>query len=104
MANNKKVDGVIEAVHYKPDGQLDWVRAYLRRGSAWSDRVIITRDELVKNIKAGMHMSLGQRIDFLAGTFDFGAPVALSVTGGKEVLVTSSTASDHDLLEGAPLL
>lgn len=104
MANNKKVDGVIEAVHYRPDGQLDWVRAYLRRGAAWSDRVIITRDELVKNLKAGMHLSLGQRVEYMAGTFDFGAPVKLAVADGKEVLVTSSTPADHDLLEGAPLL
>ena len=30
---NKKYDGVIEAVHYAPDGQVEWVRAYLRRGA-----------------------------------------------------------------------
>lgn len=101
---NKKVDGVIEAVHYAPDGQVDWVRAYLRRGSTWSDRVILTRQNLIAEIKSGMHMAIGSRVPFMAGTFDTAAPIMVAGTAGKEVLVTPNAASDSDHLEGAPVL
>lgn len=100
----QKIDGVIEAVHYRPDGQVDWVRAYLRRGSAWSDRVILTRADLIKAIKAGQKMMIGQRVEFMAGTFDVSAPVNVTGRDGQEVLSTSTTASDRDQLEGAPIL
>ena len=46
-------DGVIEAVRYKPDGQVDWVRAYLRRGPTFSDRIMINRATLIENLKSG---------------------------------------------------
>lgn len=101
---NIKYDGVIEAVHYRPDGQVDWVRAYLRRGPTWSDRIIMKRDDLVKEIKQGRRMMLGQRIEFLAGTFDVTVPVQVTGSDGKEVLVTSSGPADRDNLEGAPVL
>jgi hypothetical protein len=38
----KKFDGVIEAVRYK-DGQIEVVRAFERRGSAFTDRVMLNR-------------------------------------------------------------
>jgi hypothetical protein len=101
---NKKYDGVIEAVHYTPDGQVDWVRAYLRRGPTWSDRVIIKRQDLINEVKAGRMLVIGKRVEYLAGTFDVTAPVAISGPSGREVLVTSSVPADHDQLEGAPVL
>jgi hypothetical protein len=101
---NKKYDGVIEAVHYSTEGRVDWVRAYLRRGPAWSDRVIIQRQDLIDEIKAGKRMALGKRVEFMAGTFDIGAPVQLVGQPGKEFIVVSNATSDCDNLEGAPLL
>ena len=100
----QKIDGVIEAVHYRPDGQVDWVRVYLRRGSAWSDRLILTRADLIKAIKAGKKMMIGQRVEFMAGTFDVSAPVSITGRDGQEFLSTSTTVSDRDQLEGAPVL
>jgi hypothetical protein len=101
---NPKYDGVIEAVHYTPDGKVDWVRAYLRRGPTWGDRVIIPRQALISDIKAGRKMALGQRVEFMAGTFDISAPVKVVGTDGHEVLVTRDGASDRDILEGLPVL
>lgn len=101
---NKKYDGVIEAVHYAPDGSVDWVRAYLRRGPTWSDRVILRRQDLIQEIKSGKHMMLGKRVEYMAGTFDVSLPVTVSSSNGKEVLVTSSSPAEHDHLEGAPVL
>ena len=48
----KKFDGVIEAVRYK-DGQIDVVRAFERRGAAFSDRIMIDRKELLERLKEG---------------------------------------------------
>ena len=48
----KKYDGVIEAVHYK-NGQIVVVRAFERRGAAFSDRVMIGRNELLDRLKDG---------------------------------------------------
>jgi hypothetical protein len=101
---NKKYDGVIEAVHYTSAGRVDWVRVYLRRGPAWSDWVILKRQELVDEMKSGKRMVIGKRVEFMAGTFDLASPVKLAGTPGQEFLVTSSMTTDCDLLEGAPLL
>ena len=48
----KKHDGIIEAVRYK-NGQIVMVRAYERRGSSYSDRVLIDRKDLLERIKNG---------------------------------------------------
>ncbi len=98
-----KYDGVIEAVHYSPDGRVDWVLAYLRRGPTWSDRVILQRQELIDAIKSGKRMMIGKRVEFLAGTFDVTAPVLVTGPSEKEFL-SIRPAADCDNLEGAPLL
>jgi hypothetical protein len=100
----KKYDGVVEAVHYRPDGQVDWVRAYLRRGAAWSDRVLVKRDDLIKEIKSGKRFMAGQRVEFMAGTFTVSNPIQVSGASGNEVLAISSTTSTNDLLDGVPVI
>lgn len=101
---NPKYDGVIEAVHYTDGGQVDWVRAYLRRGPTWSDRVIIKRQDLIDEIKDGRKMMVGKRVEFMGGSFDVSSPVEVTGAAGKEVLVTSSKDSNRDHLEGVPVL
>lgn len=101
---NKKYDGVIEAVHYTTDGQVDWVRAYLRRGITWSDRIIMRRQGLIDEIKAGKRMMLGKRVEFMGGTFEVTLPVQVVGSDGKEVLSTSKDTTDRDRLEGAAVL
>jgi hypothetical protein len=100
----KKFDGVIEAVHYASEGRVDWVRAYLRRGPAWSDRVVLKRQQLIDEIHSGKRMAIGKRVEFMAGTFDFISPVQLAGSPGNEFLVVPNTTTDCDNLEGAPLL
>jgi hypothetical protein len=101
---NIKYDGVVEAVHYGADARVEWVRAYLRRGAAWSDRVILQRDQLVREIKAGKKFMVGQRVEFMAGTFEVSSPIKLNGQEGSEVLSSSSQPSDGDRLEGVPIL
>ena len=67
-----KIDGVIEAVRYKPDGQILWVRAYLRRGSTYSDRILLDRQELIELLKSGKSFVSGARVELMASTFQVG--------------------------------
>jgi len=97
----KKFDGVIEAVRYK-NGQIVTVRAYERRGAAFSDRVLIDRKELLERIKEGRQFVIGTRREFLAGTFDAGKPVQVLSHDGKEILSTNDQA-ERDELEQAPV-
>lgn len=101
---NPKYDGVIEAVHYSTDGQLDWARVYMRRGPTWSDRIILKRQELIDAIRSGKRMMIGKRVEFMAGTFEVTKLVQVVGAGGHENLVVSPGAANGDHLEGAPLL
>ena len=97
----KKFDGIIEAVHYK-NGQIVTVRAYERRGAAFSDRILIDRKELLERIKNGKLFAIGTRTEFLAGTFETGKSVQVISRDGKEFLSTRDQA-EHDELEKAPV-
>ena len=99
----KKVDGVIEAVRYAPDGQLALARVYRRRGPTWSDRVLVTREELVHCLKNRKKVVIGRRIPYMASTFEIISQVQLVQSGGGEILVTGSSQAEHDALTEAPL-
>lgn len=97
----KKYDGVIEAVRYK-DGQIEEVRAFERRGAAFSDRVLIPRQKLLQQLKDGKKFVIGQRKEFLAGTFDTSKPVQVVSRDGQEFISTRGDA-ERDELEQAPV-
>ena len=98
----KKFDGVIEAVRYK-DRQIAVVRAFERRGTAFSDRILVPREELLKRLKKGQKFFVGKRKEFLAGTFEVQEkPVQIINRDGKEIISTSPNA-DYDELEQAPV-
>jgi hypothetical protein len=97
----KKFDGVIEAVRYK-DGQIEEVRAFERRGAAYSDRVLIPREKLLARLKDGKKFVVGQRKEFFAGTFETGKPVQVVSRSGEEFISTRNDA-EHDELEQAPV-
>ena len=97
----KKIDGVIEAVRYK-NGQIVVVRAYERRGAAFSDRLLLDRKELLERLKSGKRFVTGVRKQFWAGTFDEGKMLQVVTHAGKEFIATQ-TEADHDSLEPAPV-
>jgi hypothetical protein len=97
----KKIDGVIEAVRYK-DGQIEVVRAYERRGAAFSDRLLLTRKELLDTLKKGRRFFTGTRKELMAGTFEVDQPLKIATRAGKELITTRADA-DHDTLEPAPV-
>ena len=97
----KKFDGVVEAVRYK-DGQIEVVRAFERRGAAFSDRVLIERHELLERLRKGKKFVTGQRKELLAGTFDVGKSVQLVQRDGTEFVSTRENA-ERDELEQVPV-
>ncbi len=97
----KKYDGIIEAVHYK-NGQIVTVRAYERRGAAFSDNVLVSRKELVERLKNGKRFLTGERREFWAGTFEEGKPVKLVNRDGREFITTRDEA-ERDELEQVPV-
>jgi hypothetical protein len=99
-----KFDGVIEAVHYKPDGQVDWVRSYLRRGPTFSDRLLIDRQTLIEHLKAGKQYMVGQRVSQFASTFEVTVPVKVVQKDGKDLVVAGEGSSDQDHLAGVPVI
>ena len=99
----QKYDGVIEAVHYAPDGRLEWVRAYERRGPAFSDRVLLDRASLLARLKKGKKFLVGTRLAHMGSSFQVGAPVRVVKQAGEDFLVTRSGSRTGDDLEGIPV-
>jgi hypothetical protein len=98
-----KYDGVVEAVRYNADGQIDLVRVYERRGPTWSDWVLMRRDVLIERMKSGKKFYAGTRKVHMAGTFELTAELRLAGKSGEEVVVTRSSSSDCDRLDGVPI-
>ena len=97
-----KYDGVIEVVRYTPEGQIQMVRAYERRGATFSDCVLWTRSHLVEKLKAGQKIITGTRVPLLASTFTVSKPVRLERSRNGEMIVTGPGQADSDRLD-APL-
>ncbi len=98
MAN--KYDGIIEAVRYK-NGQITLVRAYERRGSTFSDWLLIDRETLLERLKKGVRFMTGSRENLLASTFNAEKTVAVVQQNGQEWIATRQD-SDRDDLEQVP--
>ena len=100
----EKLDGVVEAVHYAAGGQVEWVRAYERRGPTFSDLVIIRREELIRRIKAGKKYATGSRKEYLSSTFEVKSPLHVVQTGDRDYLAFSEEAHSGDVLTGLPVI
>lgn len=98
MAN--KYDGVIEAVRYK-NGQISMVRAFERRGAAFSDWVLLDRKSLLNRLQKGKQFVTGSRKELLAGTFEVGKSVKLVKQDEREWITTHENA-ERDELEQVP--
>jgi hypothetical protein len=95
----KKIDGIIEAVHYLPDGKIDTVRAYERRGFIWSDHILLNRAELVERLKKGEKFATGQRTRYLGSWLETGPIVRFD----RNIVSTVGQEGTRDLLTGVPI-
>jgi hypothetical protein len=97
-------DGVVEAAHFKPDGQLDWVRVYERRGAVFSDRILLSREAFVEQLKAKKRYVVGERIFNMGGKFTITQPVRLLREHGKQVIVVGDNQTTQGELAGIPII
>jgi len=95
-------DGVIDAAHYSDD-QLVWVRAYERRGAAFSDLTLLQRAGLVERLQRGKRFVTGRRTPNLAGTFSVGRPIQL-VSRGQAIVIATNAEATRDTLEDVPVI
>ena len=100
----QKFDGVVQAVHYQVDGQVDWVRIYLRRGPTFSDRMMLDRQALITQLKIGKRYFIGRRIQGMASSFELSEPVQVIEKNGHEFIITGNRDADRDRLEGVPVI
>lgn len=96
---NKKVDGIIEAVRYQPDGKISCVRFYERRGVVWSDAFLLQREDLAMRLKKGKQIMTGTRQAYLGSTF--ATRIAIKEMGST--IITPGQAENRDLLDGVPV-
>ncbi len=100
-----KFDGVVDAVHFSPDGALAWIRLYERRGPTFSDLTRIDRVELVKRLKSGKRIVLGQHIHLRASDFVTTQTLRLVQQDGHEyVTLDGVDTAAGDNLRGAPVV
>jgi hypothetical protein len=108
MAKQKKIDGVVVAVRYFPDDQVEWARVYLKRGDVFTDRVNLSRQDLIDQIKAGKHFVFGQRLEYYAGTFELTGNIQIHDQDSAEYVSLADTindsgqVSDREFLKGVP--
>jgi hypothetical protein len=96
----KTIDGVIESVRLK-NGQISAVRVFERRGSAFSDWIVLDRKTLLERLQKGKSFVTGSREELLAGTFKVNMPVLLVKGQDREFIATRENA-ESDLLENVP--
>lgn len=94
-----KLDGVVEAVRYTPEGRIATVRAYERRGVVWSDHILLDRKTLLERLRQGKRFAVGRRKPFLGGQFEAGKPLRRS----GDYIITEGQAAVRDILAGVPI-
>jgi hypothetical protein len=100
----QKIDGVIEGVRYKSNGEVEWVRAYERRGATYSDHLLLKREVLIQKLKSGKKYMAGSRTPLMASTFEVSSPIRLVKAGERDILVIGELHSNQDRLEGVPII
>jgi hypothetical protein len=97
-----KYDGVIEAVRYSPNGQIDMVRVYERRWLVYSDHILLDRAALLERLSQGQSFVTGQRKAYVANVFETGKSVHLSGTTNP-IITTKDQAGSQDFLANVPI-
>ncbi|NLF51070.1 MAG: hypothetical protein GX577_08030 [Leptolinea sp.] len=100
---SKKIDGIIETARYDPEGKISLVRVYEKRGSTFSDLVLLTREQFISKLRTGKKFYVGKRIPYQASTFELGDPVSTADRSGFEVVISGPGRGIHDYLPDVPL-
>jgi hypothetical protein len=99
---SKKVDGVVEAVRYAPDGRVALVRIYERRGPIYSDRILLDRVQLVTALRGKKRFVAGKSVAHMGDTFETGAEIRLVKIGSGEYIQSEQGSGERDDLKSVP--
>lgn len=99
---SKKIDSIIEAVRYAPDGKVALVRIYESLGPAFSDRKLLTREQLVDQLRGKKIFAAGKRIEMMGTSFHTGPQVRLVKVGAGEYVQSTEGSGERDDLKGVP--
>ncbi len=100
MRRAKKPDVIVEAARYTPDGQIQFVRAYERRGAVWSDWLLLDRASLLERLKSGKNVFVGRRTQYLGNVFEIGSPLRVN---GQAITLADQPSSSQDNLANVPI-
>lgn len=93
-----KIAAVVDSVRYLPEGGIDMVRLYERRGAVWSDYLLLSRIDLIKRIRKGK-ISTGSRRQFMGSDLNLGTPIHYEM----DVFFTGDQRGGTDCLDGVPV-
>jgi len=98
----KNFDGVIEAVRYSPNGQIDMVRMYEVRWLVYSDQILLSRATLLERLSHGERFVTGHRKTYVGNVFETGKSVHISGTSNV-IITTKDQAGNQDFLANVPV-
>jgi hypothetical protein len=93
-----KFNLLIEAVRYGPNGSINLVRVYERRGPAFSDLFLLPRQALLERMNNGATVVTGRRKEYLGGMFEVEKDVKLT---GE--FISTQPHARRDTLDGVPV-
>ena len=97
----KRLDIVVVAARYDPQGKLTVAQGFERRGQVWSDLILVDRDTLIRNLRSRRHVAVAAPTP-VPGDFEIVARVRLERRNEEETLTSNSAHADQDHLP-APL-
>ncbi len=98
----KNYDGVIEAVRYSDNGQIDLVRIYELRWLVYSDLILLSRAALMARLLQRKRFVTGHRKTNKGNVFETGKSVHLS-GASNAIITTKDQAGNQDFLANVPL-
>jgi hypothetical protein len=104
VIRKKPYDGVVVAVRYTPQGEIDWVRAFERHGFVFTDRMMMGRDELIARLKDGKVFKTGERLVYQGNDFEVKEDIRWIEKNGDGVIVAGQDSADQDSLGQLPII
>ena len=104
MIKKKPYDGVIVAARYTPQGEIDRVRAFVRHGFVFSDRMDMDRETLLKNLREGKRFKTGERITYQGNDFRINDDIHLIESDSGSNIIAGDVSKDRDSLENIPII
>ena len=104
MIKKKPYDGVVVAARYTPQGEIDWVRAFVRHGFVFSDRMNMDRETLLKNLREGKKFKTGERITFQGNDFKISDDIQLIESDSGSKIIAGEVSKNRDSLGNIPII